>query len=173
FALYARCEGSPLLVRGCRTWGDRRRGRQAAGRSVPTGGARDGEGKAVAVGRLRGRRLSLSQQQPSGRLSVAGSVQPGRQARSRRFHLDHCQGRQGRAYPQTRSDARAPRLYRKGAGPSRWSTERSGEWEPVRPELVVEVRFDHVTGDRFRHGTKFLRWRPDKAPEQCTFEQIA
>jgi ATP-dependent DNA ligase len=57
-------------------------------------------------------------------------------------------------------------------GPSRWSTERSGEWEPVRPELVVEVRFDHVTGDRFRHGTKLMRWRPDKAPSQCTFEQI-
>ncbi|MDX8523642.1 ATP-dependent DNA ligase [Mesorhizobium sp. MSK_1335] len=58
-------------------------------------------------------------------------------------------------------------------GPSRWSTERSGEWEPVRPELVVEVRFDHVTGGRFRHGTRLLRWRPDKAPRQCTFEQIA
>ena len=58
-------------------------------------------------------------------------------------------------------------------GPSRWSTERSGEWEPLRPELVVEVRFDHVTGDRFRHGTKLVRWRPDKAPRQCTFEQIA
>ncbi|SFQ17502.1 ATP-dependent DNA ligase [Mesorhizobium sp. NFR06] len=57
-------------------------------------------------------------------------------------------------------------------GPSRWSTERSGEWEPVRPELVVEVRFDHVTGERFRHGTRLLRWRPDKAPRQCTFEQI-
>ncbi|MER8374302.1 ATP-dependent DNA ligase [Mesorhizobium sp. M1406] len=57
-------------------------------------------------------------------------------------------------------------------GPSRWSTERSGEWEPLRPELVVEVRFDHVTSDRFRHGTKLLRWRPDKAPRQCTFEQI-
>jgi len=57
-------------------------------------------------------------------------------------------------------------------GPSRWSTERSGEWEPLRPELVVEVRFDHVTGDRFRHGTKLMRWRPDKAPSQCTFEQI-
>jgi ATP-dependent DNA ligase len=56
--------------------------------------------------------------------------------------------------------------------PSRWSTGRSGTWEPVRPELVVEVRFDHVTGDRFRHGTKLLRWRPDKAPRQCTFEQI-
>jgi ATP-dependent DNA ligase len=58
-------------------------------------------------------------------------------------------------------------------GPSRWSTERSGEWESLRPELVVEVRFDHVTGGRFRHGTKLLRWRPDKAPKQCTFEQIA
>jgi ATP-dependent DNA ligase len=45
-------------------------------------------------------------------------------------------------------------------GPSRWSTERTGEWEPLRPELVVEVRFDHVTANRFRHGTKLLRWRP-------------
>jgi len=61
---------------------------------------------------------------------------------------------------------------RSPGGPSRWSTERTGEWEPVRPELVVEVRYDHVTGDRFRHGTKFLRWRPDKAPEQCRMEQL-
>ena len=57
-------------------------------------------------------------------------------------------------------------------GPSRWSTERTGEWEPLRPELVVEVRYDHVTGRRFRHGTGFLRWRPDKAPRQCTMEQL-
>jgi ATP-dependent DNA ligase len=57
-------------------------------------------------------------------------------------------------------------------GPSRWSTERSAVWEPLKPELVVEVRYDHVTGDRFRHGTKLLRWRPDKAPRQCTFEQL-
>jgi ATP-dependent DNA ligase len=57
-------------------------------------------------------------------------------------------------------------------GPSRWSTDRSGDWEPLRPELVVEVRYDHVTGHRFRHGTKFLRWRPDKAPEQCRFDQL-
>jgi ATP-dependent DNA ligase len=57
-------------------------------------------------------------------------------------------------------------------GPSRWSTERSTEWEPLRQELVVEVRFDHVTGNRFRHGTRLLRWRPDKAPHQCTLEQI-
>lgn len=58
-------------------------------------------------------------------------------------------------------------------GPSRWSTDRSGDWQPVRPELVVEVRYDHVTGDRFRHGTKLLRWRPDKAPKQCTFDQLS
>ena len=57
-------------------------------------------------------------------------------------------------------------------GPSRWSTERSGEWEPLRPELVVEVRFDHVTGRRFRHGTKLMRWRPDKRPDQCGFDQL-
>ena len=58
-------------------------------------------------------------------------------------------------------------------GPSRWSTERTGEWEPVKPKLVVEVRYDHVSGDgRFRHGTKLVRNRPDKAPRQCTVKQI-
>jgi ATP-dependent DNA ligase len=57
-------------------------------------------------------------------------------------------------------------------GPSRWSTERSAEWTPVKPKLVAEVCYDHVTGDRFRHGTRLLRWRPDKAPKQCTFEQL-
>ena len=49
-------------------------------------------------------------------------------------------------------------------GPSRWSTERTGEWTPLKPKLVVEVRYDHVSDERFRHGTKLLRWRPDKAP---------
>jgi ATP-dependent DNA ligase len=58
-------------------------------------------------------------------------------------------------------------------GPSRWSTERTGEWQPLRPQLVVEVRYDHVSGNRFRHGARFLRWRPDKSPRQCTFDQLA
>jgi ATP-dependent DNA ligase len=58
-------------------------------------------------------------------------------------------------------------------GPSRWATARSMAWEPLKPELVVEVRYDQVTGRRFRHGTALLRWRPDKAPRQCTFEQLA
>jgi len=58
-------------------------------------------------------------------------------------------------------------------GPSRWSTERSAEWQPLAPKIVVEVRYDHFTGDRFRHGTAFLRWRPDKLPKQCTMAQVA
>jgi ATP-dependent DNA ligase len=57
-------------------------------------------------------------------------------------------------------------------GPSRWSSERSGQWQPLRPELVVEVRYDQITNGRFRHGTKLVRWRPDKAPGQCTMDQI-
>jgi ATP-dependent DNA ligase len=57
-------------------------------------------------------------------------------------------------------------------GPSRWATERSAEWQPLAPKLVCEVQYDHFTGGRFRHGTKFLRWRPDKNPKQCTFEQV-
>src|SRR5213076_3089336 len=57
-------------------------------------------------------------------------------------------------------------------GPSRWSTERSGEWKPLRTKLVIEVQYDQFSGGRFRHGTKFLRWRPDKAPLQCTLAQV-
>jgi ATP-dependent DNA ligase len=57
-------------------------------------------------------------------------------------------------------------------GPSRWSTARSAKWQPLKPKLVVEVEYDHLTGHRFRHGTRLLRWRPDKAPRQCTFDQL-
>jgi ATP-dependent DNA ligase len=57
-------------------------------------------------------------------------------------------------------------------GPSRWSTERSAQWCPLKPKLVVEVCYDHLSGERFRHGTTILRWRPDKAPRQCRFEQL-
>lgn len=57
-------------------------------------------------------------------------------------------------------------------GPSRWSTKRSAEWQPLASKLVVEVQFDHFTGGRFRHGTKFLRWRPDKSVRDCTLKQV-
>lgn len=94
--------------------------------------------------------------------------------------LDHV------GFTSTISDADRPTLTRrleklaggegftgdKPGGPSRWSNGRSTEWTRLRPELVVEVRYDHVTGDRFRHGTKLLRFRPDKAPRQCTLAQL-
>jgi ATP-dependent DNA ligase len=57
-------------------------------------------------------------------------------------------------------------------GPSRWSTRRTAEWQPLAPKLVVEVTYDHVTAGRFRHGTDLVRWRPDKAPGQCLLAQI-
>jgi ATP-dependent DNA ligase len=57
-------------------------------------------------------------------------------------------------------------------GPSRWSTERSSQWVPLKPKLVVEVCYDHFSGERFRHGTKLMRWRPDKAPRQCRMDQV-
>jgi ATP-dependent DNA ligase len=60
----------------------------------------------------------------------------------------------------------------KPGGPSRWSTKRSAEWKPLKPSLVVEVCYDHFSGKRFRHGTRLMRWRPDKAPRQCTIDQI-
>ena len=60
----------------------------------------------------------------------------------------------------------------KPGGPSRWSTKKTSEWEPLRTKLVVEIQYDHFTGGRFRHGTKFLRWRPDKKPTQCTLAQL-
>jgi ATP-dependent DNA ligase len=94
--------------------------------------------------------------------------------------LDHV------GFTSTVTDAERPALTRRletlagepgftGAapgGPSRWSTGRSAEWIPLKPELVVEVRYDQVTGGRFRHGTRLMRWRPDKAPRQCTCEQL-
>ena len=57
-------------------------------------------------------------------------------------------------------------------GPSRWNSGKENAWEPLRSELVAEVLYDQVTGARFRHGTKLLRWRHDKAPAQCTMDQL-
>jgi len=57
-------------------------------------------------------------------------------------------------------------------GLSRWSTKHSMEWQPLDNKLVAEVQFDHFTGGRFRHGTRFLRWRPEKSPRSCTMKQV-
>jgi ATP-dependent DNA ligase len=65
-----------------------------------------------------------------------------------------------------------PFSIRVPGGPSRWSNERTGEWEPVKPTLVCEVQYDYFSQGRFRHGSKFMRWRPDKKPRACTMEQV-
>jgi ATP-dependent DNA ligase len=57
-------------------------------------------------------------------------------------------------------------------GPSRWNQGEAREWQPLKPNLVVEVCYDHVSGDRFRHGTRLVRWRPDKLPRQCKMDQL-
>ena len=65
------------------------------------------------------------------------------------------------------------RTHERGSGgPSRWKPEDELMWEGLRPELVCEIAFDHITGHRIRHGARFLRWRPDKAPAECTMEQL-
>jgi ATP-dependent DNA ligase len=57
-------------------------------------------------------------------------------------------------------------------GPSRWARAEQEVWTPLRPELVCEVRYDKLQGDRFRHAATFIRWRDDKRPEECTFDQL-
>jgi ATP-dependent DNA ligase len=65
------------------------------------------------------------------------------------------------------------RTYERGSGePSRWKSEEELVWEGLRPELVCEVSFDHITGHRIRHGAKFLRWRTDKEPRECLISQL-
>jgi len=65
------------------------------------------------------------------------------------------------------------RTHERGSGePSRWKSDEELVWEGLRPELVCEVAFDHITGQRIRHGSKFLRWRTDKEPHECTLEQL-
>ena len=57
-------------------------------------------------------------------------------------------------------------------GQSRWSAGKDLSWEPLRIERVCEVKYDHLQGDRFRHATIFRRWRPDRKPESCTYDQL-
>ena len=65
------------------------------------------------------------------------------------------------------------RTHERGSGePSRWKSDEELVWEGLRPELVCEIAFDHITGQRIRHGAKFLRWRTDKDPEECSLAQL-
>lgn len=87
--------------------------------------------------------------------------------------VGHCSGLRGDEKRTLRERLRAHESGERGrADPSRWDSERELEWVSLRPELVVEVSFDQVSGGRIRHGTRLLRWRPDKAPQQCSLAQL-
>jgi ATP-dependent DNA ligase len=70
---------------------------------------------------------------------------------------------------QSEAAAKAQRLP---GATSRWNRGKDLSWEPLRPERVVEVAYDHMQGDRFRHAAQFVRWRPDKKPEDCRYDQL-
>jgi ATP-dependent DNA ligase len=114
----------------------------------------------------------------SSRARVVGSLLLGLYTRAVKLdHVGFCSGlKDSQRRDLTRQLERlvAPPGFtgRAPGGPSRWSSGRSAAWEPLAPRLVVEVQFDHFSQGRFRHGTRFLRWRPDKAPRQCTLSQV-
>jgi ATP-dependent DNA ligase len=81
------------------------------------------------------------------------------------------EGHPWRAWAEAQLPAEAE-MHRRPGMVSRWSQGKDLSWEPLRPELVVQVAYDHMQGDRFRHTAQFRRWRPDKRPNECTFEQL-
>ena len=70
------------------------------------------------------------------------------------------------------ADEESAGAQRRPGASSRWSQGKDLSWQPLRPELVVEVAYDHMQGTRFRHTAQFRRWRPDKQPRDCTFDQL-
>ena len=183
------------LVRPVRGRRPRRRDREAPRGDLPAGQAGDDQGQAPAHGRLRRRRLPLAQERArhARRVAAARAVRRRRHAPPRRRHLVVHLGSPSRAHRRARAAARATRSRatrgRSGrSGPrraprthpgqrlpgatSRWNRGKDLSWEPLRVERVAEVAYDHLQGDRFRHGTTFLRWRPDRRPDDCRYDQL-
>ena len=184
------------LVRPVRGRGPRRRRREAARGHVPAGQAGDAQDQARAHGRLRRRGLPLAQERPrDARREPAARAVRRRRATSttsgsrRSFTWDkraalvdgaraapggtRSTATRGASGPQWASagsaDASGQRLP---GATSRWNRGKDLSWEPLRAERVVEVAYDHLQGDRFRHGTTFRRWRPDKPPADCRYDQL-
>jgi ATP-dependent DNA ligase len=89
-------------------------------------------------------------------------------------HTSSIRNEERKALTKKLESLRGPSRFevRVPGGPSRWAAERTGEWEPVRPQLVCEVEYDYFSQGRFRHGSKLLRWRPDKKSRMCTMDQV-
>jgi ATP-dependent DNA ligase len=88
--------------------------------------------------------------------------------------VGHCSGFGGAKQKREMLSLLEPyRTHERGTGePSRWKSDEDLAWEGLRPELVCEIGYDHVTGQRIRHGTKFMRWREDKDPKECLLSQL-
>ena len=81
------------------------------------------------------------------------------------YRADALEGHPWKEWAEFDADGRMP-------GGNRWNAKKDMSFNPLRPELVVEVAYDHLQGDRFRHATTFRRWRPDRKPESCTYAQL-
>ena len=165
--------GEGLAEKG---WRDARRHHREATRCALRGrhARRDDEDQELSQCGLRGRWLSLRHQQQasSGRCCLGSMTTRDCCIMSASRHRSRAP-RSRRSPPSLKSSKAAPGFTGNApGGPSRWSTERSAEWVPLKPKLVVEVCYDHFSGERFRHGTRVVRWRPDKAPGQCTMDQV-
>ena len=159
-------------------------------RHLPARQARDDQDQARAHRRLRRRRLSLAQEregQRVGSLLLGLYDEHGRAAARRRdlvVHDGDAEGAGARSSRRCASDALDDHPWREWAeagggettrmpgGQSRWSAGKDLSWEPLRIERVCEVKYDHMQGDRFRHAAVFLRWRPDKPPRDCRYDQL-
>ena len=178
--------GGPGLVQPVRGRGPGRGGGQAAGDRLPAGQAGDVQDQARAHRRLRGRRLPGAQERAGQhRLAAARSVQRRRRPdvgrRDRRVPAGPAQGAVHRAAADGDHLRRSSVGLGQAGGGHAYAAELRGQpWNvgkdlsfvPLRPELVVEVRYEHMEGIRFRHTAQFNRWRPDRDPRSCTYEQL-
>jgi ATP-dependent DNA ligase len=88
------------------------------------------------------------------------------------YRKDAIESHPWKAWAEWQSPVDGGGPQRKPGAVSRWSSGKDLSWEPLRPELVVEVAYDHMQGTRFRHTAQFRRWRTDKRPRDCTFAQL-
>jgi ATP-dependent DNA ligase len=106
--------------------------------------------------------------------NTVGSLILGMQAEDGELHVvGHTSGFSAKQKRELIGLLEPYRTHERGSGePSRWKSDEELVWEGLRPELVCEVAFEHITGRRIRHGAKFLRWREDKSPAECTIDQL-
>ncbi len=134
-----------------------------------------GERKAmVKVKRLRTIDAVVAGWRPGKEENTVGSLMLGLYDRKRKLHVvGHTSGLKAKEKRELVGKLAPYETGERGsADPSRWSADRDLEWVALRPELVIEVSFDHVSAGRIRHGAKILRWREDKPPADCTLDQL-